>query len=61
MASIVEEYLYNLEFETEKIRDEEQRKIDYENNYHLRETYSIEDSYIDGGGGDEWSDPSEFW
>lgn len=25
------------------------------------DSYSIYDSYFDGGGGDEWSDPTEFW
>ncbi|WP_155589909.1 hypothetical protein, partial [Flavobacterium psychrophilum] len=23
--------------------------------------YTIEDSYRDGGGGEEWSDPDDFW
>jgi len=32
-------------------------KIDYTPD----DYYSREDSYNDGGGGDEWSDPSEFW
>jgi hypothetical protein len=32
------------------------------NNFIINPTgYSIEDSYHDGGGGDEWSDPTEFW
>lgn len=61
IASIVEEYLFILEHETEIINKEEDRKLNYINNHHHKETYSIEDSYFDGGGGDEWSDPSEFW
>ena len=31
------------------------------NNENNSERYTTEDSYNDGGGGDEWSDPSEFW
>ena len=30
-------------------------KDDYDN-----DNYNWEDSYYDGGGGDEWSDPSQF-
>lgn len=30
-------------------------------NYCENEKYTLRDSYYDGGGGDEWSDPSEFW
>lgn len=61
ITSIVKEYLNDLNVEidlyNEKLISEQE---DYEKSL-IEDKYSIEDSYNDGGGGDEWSYPSEFW
>jgi hypothetical protein len=31
------------------------------NNYYENYSPSLDDCYLDGGGGNEWSDPSDFW
>ena len=58
ITTIVKEYLESLDFEINIENTEIEEKYNNENN---SERYTIEDSYNDGGGGDEWSDPSEFW
>lgn len=59
--SIVKEYLDDLNLEIEIYNDKLiEIQEDYEKNI-TNEKYTIEDSYYDGGGGDEWSDPSDFW
>ncbi len=59
ITSIVKEYLDELDYKI-RLEDEyeEKNNPDFIN---YPEKYSIEDSYHDGGGGDEWSDPTEFW
>lgn len=58
ITTIVKEYLESLDFEINIENTEIEEKYNNENN---SERYTIEDSYNDGGGGGEWSDPSEFW
>ena len=58
ITTIVKEYLESLDFEINIQNTEIEEKYNNENN---SERYTTEDSYNDGGGGDEWSDPSEFW
>jgi hypothetical protein len=43
----------------EKQKDYEYDQMNNKNS--LDDSYSMDDSYNDGGGGDEWSDPTEFW
>lgn len=51
----------------DEIKEYEEHNIDpwegQDYDAYLREemNYTIEDSYRDGGGGDEWSDPEDFW
>lgn len=61
ISKIVDDYLSNLDFELEILYE---NLIANEESYQekmLEKKYTIEDSYNDGGGGKEWSDPSEFW
>ena len=61
IATIVEEYLDELDFELEMYYEKKNEEQDDLEKSCLNEKYSIEDSYYDGGGGDEWSDPTDFW
>jgi hypothetical protein len=59
------EFLYLDAFEFNTIKMDIYRTYFYEDDnesaYVSNENYQLDDSYDDGGGGDEWSDPSEFW
>ena len=61
IASIVEEYLDELNFELEMYYDKKNEEQDNLDKSYLNEKHSLEDSYYEGGGGDEWSDPDDFW
>lgn len=53
--------------EFDEIKSYEEHNIDpwegqdYDEYLRQEMNYTIEDSYKDGGGGDEWSDPEDFW
>lgn len=61
ISALVKEYLDELELDLEIYYNRKQEEQDAYISRLNDDSYSIEDSYYDGGGGDEWSDPTEFW